>query len=145
MSITRRQRGFFFLFVRELGRDVVYRVLSDVTKGKITSLRDQNLSQFHMYWVIAELIHRYPAVLSAREEKRGNNTKGDNLILLMTLDQRNAIATLRRITGISDTEYLGVCLKRIGNTAPRTSDEAISILDELYHFFIEKRKRKNDQ
>jgi hypothetical protein len=127
--ITKSQRGLFFVFVNNLGRDRVYTILEQVTKG-ITSLRDPFITPWKMSWVLFELISRYPDALQSRDREKVVK-KGNNVIQLISGDERRAIETLLKIARLSEHEYIVFCQRNIGRNAPCSHDDAIVIMKEL--------------
>lgn len=117
----------------------MYSVLKEVTRG-ITSLRSTKLTTWMMSWVLFELIQSHPGVLESRE-KSYKVKKGNNIIVLISQDQKKAIEILRKIADMNDYEYLLFCKRLINRECPLSSEEAKVIMDALQKQ-IQKSRRK---
>jgi hypothetical protein len=139
--ISNRQRKLFFIYVRRVGKQAAYDMLSVVTKG-IISLRDKRLSPNIMKTVLSELSIRFPKVEKAvfhqapvhkaKELNRAPQIKRrGQQIYLISRDLLNGIETMRKSLKMNDFKYLLLCRRLINNDRPMSKDHGIAILREL--------------
>lgn len=140
-NITDGQRKLFFRFKSVFGRERVYSVLLEVTRG-IKSLRDPRLSVGMMNDVIGGLFWKYRLPPMKHNRQGHKIQKGKQELSLVSRDKQEAIRTLLGVAGLQEKDVSGICQEWFQKDGPVTDIEATKLIEALQNIIRERYEKR---